>query len=129
MGGSCFARFLALMSFRCLLCIVGGRQKADALPKVLLGDSVGVPALGMTALLVRNTGESHNGPHELGILLCLCPNDYVRLDLGATVVTDDLAVISPISGAVLGKLRTNLAHWLACEYLAYHRGLWTGAAL
>ena len=77
---------------------------------------------------IRPLGEPHNGADELENLLCLCPNDHVRFDLGAIVVTDDLLILAPSTGAVIGALRTNPAHRPARQHLAYHRRLWTGEA-
>jgi putative restriction endonuclease len=73
---------------------------------------------------IRPLGEPHNGPDELGNLLCLCPNDHVRFDLGSIILTDDLNVIAATSGAILGTLRTNPAHRPSREHLAFHRRLW-----
>ena len=78
---------------------------------------------------IRPLGEPHNGPDEIENLMCLCPNDHVRFDLGAFIVAEDFTVLATGSGAVLDQLRVNAAHRPSREHLAYHRGLWTGDTL
>lgn len=56
-----------------------------------------------------------------GNLLCLCPNDHVLFDQGATIIKDDLAVIDQLTGEQRGPLRTIPGHDIDPQYLAYHR--------
>ncbi len=73
---------------------------------------------------IRPLGIPHNGPDVLDNLLCLCPNDHVRLDHGALYINEAIQVVETGTGTVLGPLRTAPGHLLAPEHLAYHRGLW-----
>ncbi len=56
-------------------------------------------------------------------VLCLCPNHHVLFDRGGLVISDDLRIVDPSTGAVVGRLRTALGHNVSDEQLAYHRGL------
>lgn len=73
---------------------------------------------------IRPLGIPPNGPDVLDNLLCLCPNDHVRLDHGVIYINPALQVVDTDTGTVLGPLRTVPSHILAPEHLAYHRGLW-----
>lgn len=70
---------------------------------------------------LRPLGEPHSGPDQLDNLLCLCPNDHVRLDRGALHVTDDLRVVITGTGAVAGRLRQVDGHRLGVGHVRYHR--------
>jgi putative restriction endonuclease len=70
---------------------------------------------------IRPLGTPHNGPDSVSNILCLCPNDHVRFDLGAIVITDALQIVDVASGAVIGALRTVVHHDLDRDNLKYHR--------
>jgi putative restriction endonuclease len=68
---------------------------------------------------IRPLGKPHEGPDNVGNLLCLCPNHHAQLDLGGLVIGTDLKVRNRITGVSLGKLRTNPKHAIALEHLVY----------
>jgi putative restriction endonuclease len=70
---------------------------------------------------IRALGRPHDGPDVVGNVLCLCPNDHVRFDKGAIVITDELDVIDRTMGQVIAKLRTVAVHRIDVEHLRYHR--------
>jgi hypothetical protein len=47
----------------------------------------------------------------------------LRLDYGALTLDDELNVIETMTGAVLGRLRTQPRHRLDRAHIAYHRSL------
>ena len=72
---------------------------------------------------IRPLGTPHNGPDSVSNILCLCPNDHVRFDLGAIVITDDLEIVDLERGAAIGTLRTVARHDVERRHLKYHRDL------
>lgn len=72
---------------------------------------------------VRPLGRPHDGPDVIGNILCLCPNDHVRLDQGQFVLSDDFRVLRGDSGQSVGRLRLDGRHALRTDCLAYHRSL------
>lgn len=56
---------------------------------------------------VKPLGAPHNGPDELGNVLCVCPNCHVKLDYGVVEIE-------------LAELRTSREHQLATDYIRYH---------
>jgi putative restriction endonuclease len=43
---------------------------------------------------VQGLGAPHSGPDVVENALCLCPNDHVRFDTGAFLLSDDLQILS-----------------------------------
>lgn len=74
---------------------------------------------------IRPLGHPHDGPDNLSNLLCLCPNDHVRLDRGVLVISDDFEVVAATSGETVGELRVHEDHWLDPATIRYHRYIWT----
>jgi putative restriction endonuclease len=72
---------------------------------------------------IQALGDPHFGPDILSNILCLCPNDHVRFDLGAIYLSDDFKVLDRLSGQILGSLRTVPRHAIDRRYVAYHREL------
>jgi putative restriction endonuclease len=72
---------------------------------------------------LRPVGSPHHGPDEVGNVLCLCPNDHVRLDRGAIVIDDDWNVLDRATGQKIGRLRRMSAHFLDARQVAYRRDL------
>jgi putative restriction endonuclease len=72
---------------------------------------------------IRPLGRPHDGPDVLGNILCLCPNDHVRFDLGYFVVSSSARVVRNDSGEEVGELRIDDRHDLREDCLAYHRSL------
>jgi putative restriction endonuclease len=72
---------------------------------------------------LRPVGRPHNGPDSPENVLCLCPNDHVRLDRGVIGVDSAQRVIELGTGRPLGKLRTMPRHQVADAHAAYHRAL------
>jgi putative restriction endonuclease len=70
---------------------------------------------------IQPLGRPHDGPDIEANILCLCPDDHVRFDYGAVVVTDALDVMDTITGANLGQLRTVAGHVVDVAYTRYHR--------
>ncbi|MBU1866555.1 MAG: HNH endonuclease [Actinobacteria bacterium] len=74
---------------------------------------------------IRPLGRPHDGPDALGNLLCLCPNDHVRLDRGVLVITEEFEVVSVASGEILSALAIDDDHWIDPAMIDYHRFIWT----
>jgi putative restriction endonuclease len=72
---------------------------------------------------IRPLGRPHDGPDIEANLLCLCPNDHVKLDFGAIFILDDLTIVDALTDAQIGTLIEKPDHKLNREYLAYHRNL------
>jgi putative restriction endonuclease len=70
---------------------------------------------------IRPLGTPHNGPDSASNILCLCPNDHVRFDLGAIVITDSLQILDVATAMTIGKLRTVVRHEIDRHHLAYRR--------
>jgi putative restriction endonuclease len=68
---------------------------------------------------IRPLGRPHDGPDELGNLLCLCPNHHVLFDNGAFGITDTLDLVK-----ANGKLAVVVGHKINTEHLRFHRQLW-----
>ena len=73
---------------------------------------------------IRPLGEPHNGPDVIGNVLCLCPNDHVRLDRGSIWIDQTGQVVDGKSGAILRPLDVHADHLLRDDCLRYHRELW-----
>lgn len=65
-------------------------------------------------------GGAQDGHDHISNLLCLCPNDHVRLDHGYLGLTDDWKVISR-HGALLGQLSFKAEHGLEVANARKHR--------
>jgi hypothetical protein len=59
---------------------------------------------------VQPLGTPHNGPDELGNILCLCPNHHAACDLGAIALVAD-------------HLRPAVGHHVEPRYIEYHNAL------
>jgi putative restriction endonuclease len=75
---------------------------------------------------LRPVGRPHNGPDAPENVLCLCPNDHVRLDRGVITLDGSFNVIAGSTGNVLGPLRVASGHELDPTHAEYHRGLHGG---
>ncbi len=73
---------------------------------------------------IKPLGRPHNGPDVVANVLCLCPNDHVRLDNGLIAVENDRKIVNR-SGATLGLLRLAPGHVPDPAFLAYHRDRWS----
>ncbi|WP_426571273.1 YDG/SRA domain-containing protein [Aquihabitans sp. McL0605] len=86
------------------------------------GEAVLVPGGGYAeGAHVVPLGRPHDGPDSLPNLLCLCPNDHVRLDAGAIQIEDDLSITCTLTGVSLGRLREVRGHRLSLASVRYHR--------
>jgi putative restriction endonuclease len=72
---------------------------------------------------LRPVGRPHNGPDTADNVLCLCPNDHVRLDRGTIVLDSSWTVVERASGNVLGELTVHRDHALDPAHASYHREL------
>jgi putative restriction endonuclease len=70
---------------------------------------------------IRPLGRPHNGPDVESNVLCLCPNDHVRFELGSIVIDENLEIQDRIHGGSIGSLRINARHKIDRAQLAYHR--------
>ena len=70
---------------------------------------------------IRPLGRPHDGPDVEGNVLCLCPNDHVRFELGSLVVQDDLTIVDRMTGQTISSLRTVARHKIDGAQLVYHR--------
>lgn len=73
---------------------------------------------------LRPLGTPDDGADDPGNVLCLCPNDHVRLDRGAIVLTDDLDVVDRQTGAT-SPLTVDASHVIDLECVRYHRKKWS----
>lgn len=73
---------------------------------------------------IRPLGTPHHGLDTPGNVLCLCPNDHVRLDRGAIRIEPDLTVVDTRTGTVIGHLHIDPRHHIDLTHLEYHRSLW-----
>jgi putative restriction endonuclease len=88
----------------------------------ICGDSIGTPAGDYAeGAHIRPLGRPHDGPDTEANVICLCPDDHVRFDYGAIVITDGLDVVDALNGAKLGKLRTVAGHKIDPAHIRYHR--------
>lgn len=96
----------ALYDFRCQVC----------------GETIEVPGGGYAeGAHIIPLGSPHNGPDSLSNILCLCPNDHVRLDYGAIWIADDMTVTCTVTGSALGHLHRVPAHRVSIASVRYHR--------
>jgi putative restriction endonuclease len=72
---------------------------------------------------LRPVGRPHNGPDDASNVLCLCPNDHVRLDRGDIGIDGGGSVIQLGSGAVIETLDIAPSHPLDFAHTAYHRSI------
>src|SRR5262249_36124040 len=70
-------------------------------------------------------GTPHDGPDHPSNVLCLCPNHHVMFDLGGFVIREDLSLINPATGELLGTLFVHSDHHIDSAHLKYHRDLFT----
>lgn len=70
---------------------------------------------------IRPLGRPHDGPDHQSNVLCLCPNDHVRLDYGALWILDDLSIVDALSGEQLGVLTVVPTHAIDPAHLKYDR--------
>ena len=86
------------------------------------GEQVNTPAGPYAeAAHIRPLGRPHDGPDEIGNLLCLCPNDHVRLDSGAIWIADNFRVFDTVGGALMGPLMKLPQFTPDLVHLEYHR--------
>jgi putative restriction endonuclease len=100
-------RVKAIHEFRCQVC--GIRLETAAGPYA-------------EAAHVLPLGSGYDGPDVPENVLCLCPNDHLRLDHGAVFILDDLTIMDA-QGTKLGKLRTRAQHALDVRYFRSHRAI------
>ncbi len=73
---------------------------------------------------IHPLGLPHNGPDDPGNVLCLCPNDHVRLDRGVISLSPTLEVIDCATRTPVGTLTLDKSHALLVSAVTYHRELW-----
>lgn len=74
---------------------------------------------------IKPLGRPHDGPDVDSNVLCLCPNDHVRLDYGSIVIQDDFSIVEVEGGTELGNLRTVDGHRPDRQFFRYHREMRT----
>ena len=71
---------------------------------------------------LRPVGSPHKGPDSVDNVLCLCPNDHVRVDRGAIGFDPLWNIVDIATGQATGKkLDVDTAHNLNSVHAAYHR--------
>jgi len=80
---------------------------------IQLGSSTGPYAEGAH---IRPLGKPHDGPDEIGNILCLCPNHHVLFDLKAFSIQDNFDLIG-----IPGKLVVLPSHQIIQSCLEYRR--------
>ena len=74
---------------------------------------------------IRPLGRPHNGPDVLGNLLCLCPNDHVRLEHGGITLSDDFVVLDRFVGPSK-RIAVHRQHPVDVAFVRYQRRLFDG---
>jgi putative restriction endonuclease len=72
---------------------------------------------------IRPVGRPHNGPDAADNVVCLCPNDHVKLDRGVIGFDGALNVVEFATGRLLGKLHVMAAHPLDPAHAHYRWGM------
>jgi putative restriction endonuclease len=72
---------------------------------------------------LRPVGSPHHGPDAVENVLCLCPNDHVRVDRGAIGFDPGWRVIELSTGTVVGTLNIDSRHPLDAAQARYHAEL------
>lgn len=67
-------------------------------------------------------GGGQEGDDDISNILCLCPNDHVRLDHGALGISDDWRIVSS-DGSLVGELTLKPEHGLDVSNARRHREL------
>ncbi len=98
----------ALYGFRCQVC--GGRLETPAGPYA-------------EGAHLRPVGQPHHGPDEASNVLCLCPNDHVKLDRGVIGLDGQGNVVELLDGTQIGQLAIDPDHGLDFQHAAYHRAI------
>lgn len=70
---------------------------------------------------IRPLGWPHNGPDDLGNVLCLCPNDHVLFDYGAITVIPETLVATGDRSVEGRRLTVRRNHLIDPAHLDYHR--------
>ena len=76
---------------------------------------------------LRPVEHPHDGPDDPANILCVCPNDHIRLDAGGIVIMDDFTVVDRLDGRPIGKLLQVRGHRVDEKHIAYHRQLFMAA--
>jgi hypothetical protein len=71
---------------------------------------------------IQGLGNPHNGPDEIGNLICLCPNHHKLFDSSSFYFADDFKVVSTINGEILGELYIDSDHSISTPCIRYQRG-------
>ena len=74
---------------------------------------------------IRPLGMPHNGPDHPSNVLCLCPNHHVMFDLGGFVIRDDLELMNPQTGELIGSLYVHPKHQIELDHVRYHRAMFS----
>lgn len=100
-------RVKAIHDFRCQAC--GTRLETLAGPYA-------------EAAHILPLGQGYDGPDIIENVLCLCPNDHVRLDHGDLFILDGLKLVDR-EGRETGRLKTDPQHQLDLQYIRAHRAI------
>jgi putative restriction endonuclease len=72
---------------------------------------------------LRPVGRPHDGPDLAANVLCLCPNDHVRLDKGVITIGKGWMIQDVKSGEELGKLALDPEHGLDFAHAEFHSAM------
>jgi putative restriction endonuclease len=72
---------------------------------------------------LRPMGNPHNGPDSVDNVLCVCPNDHVRIDYGEIGFDSSWNVIQLATGQVISPLTIHPKHRLNQAHATYQRSL------
>jgi putative restriction endonuclease len=72
---------------------------------------------------IRGLGTPHDGPDELGNMLCLCANCHIQFDRFALYIDDADVVRHVRDQREIGVLRRHERHTINDEQIRYHRSL------
>ncbi|MEU2872924.1 YDG/SRA domain-containing protein [Streptomyces olivoreticuli] len=73
---------------------------------------------------IQALGRPHDGPDEVGNVLCLCPNCHALFDRGALQLTDGFDVIDGLTQKFKGALQRVKEHDIRVECVQLHRARW-----
>jgi hypothetical protein len=71
---------------------------------------------------IQGLGYPHNGPDEIGNLICLCPNHHKLFDSSSFYITDELNIVSTLTGEIAGSLYVSSDHEIDADCIKYQRG-------
>ncbi|MEU7166697.1 YDG/SRA domain-containing protein [Streptomyces morookaense] len=73
---------------------------------------------------IQALGKPHDGPDEIGNVLCLCPNCHALFDRGALQLSDGFDVIDGLTQKFVSALQRKKEHEIRLACVRAHRARW-----